>query len=583
MPDERPVWTRAQYRTPIDEHDTADRALLAQHERGEPSRSEEVVARLLDRADRLEAAQRLRPPRPRARSRPGPRDRRRAQGRRAARPAGGRPGGDQGRALRRGRADDLRQPDAPELPAAVRRHGDRPAQGGRRDPLRQDEHGRVRDGLVDREQRLRPDAATPGTRRAIPGGSSGGSAAAVAADLAPLALGSDTGGSIRQPAAVCGIVGLKPTYGRVSRYGLIAFASSLDQIGPFAHDLADTALLLKVIAGPRPARLDERRRARSPTIRRRSTRRPNRSGSASSASSSARGSTPRSRRPSARRSGSTRQAGATIKEVSLPHSKYGVPAYYIVAPAECSSNLARYDGTIYGHRAEDFSPEVSRARRTSPPLVRMMMASRAEGFGAEVKRRIMLGHVRPLGRLRRPVLQQGPQGPPPDPQRLRRRLQGGRRPARPDLADPGVQAGRADGRPAGDVPLGHLHDHRQPRRHPRPEHPLRPDAGRACRSACNSWPPPFAEETLLRTARVFERATDWHTRRPGIEYDGRSDRLSQAWCRTTLADLERRLAGSSRRTPKLCSQPVAIASAIALGSIRLEIRSEGLDLPAARI
>src|SRR5579864_1244846 len=189
----------------------------------------------------------------------------------------------------------------------------------------------------------------------IPGGSSGGSAAAVCADFAPLALGSDTGGSVRQPAALCGVVGMKPTYGRVSRYGLIAYASSLDQVGPFAHDLADTALLLKVIAGHDPrdsTSVDEPVPDYSATL-----------------------DTP----PEPARIGVAREyfgagldaeveaaireairvyeaAGASVREVSLPHSRYGIPAYYIVAPAECSSNLARYDGTIYGHRAKDYSP-----------------------------------------------------------------------------------------------------------------------------------------------------------------------------------------------------------------------------------
>ena len=211
---------------------------------------------------------------------------------------------------------------------------------------------------------------------------SGGSAAAVAASLTPIALGTDTGGSIRQPAAVCGVVGLKPTYGRVSRYGLIAFASSLDQIGPFAHDLADTALILRVISGrdsKDATSVDEPIPDYAATL-----------------------DTP----PDSLRVGVVREffgegldpevaqsiqdavklyekAGATIKEVSLPHTKYGVPAYYIVAPAECSSNLARYDGTTYGHRAEDFSPKYPGEEKLAN-LVLMMMASRAEGFGAEV-------------------------------------------------------------------------------------------------------------------------------------------------------------------------------------------------------
>ena len=224
----------------------------------------------------------------------------------------------------------------------------------------------------------------------VPGGSSGGSAVAVAADLAPLAAETDyTGGSIRQPAAVWGVVGLKPTYGRVSRYGLIAYASSLDQVGPFAHDLADTALLLGVIAGRDP------------------------SDSTSVPEPVADYGQSLEERPASLRVGVVpeffgdgldpevasavqeaiqvyERAGATIKEVSLPHSKYGIPAYYIVAPGGCSSNLSRYDGTTYGHRATDFSPKYP-GEESLPPMIRMMMASRAEGFGAEVKRRIMLG------------------------------------------------------------------------------------------------------------------------------------------------------------------------------------------------
>ena len=172
----------------------------------------------------------------------------------------------------------------------------------------------------------------------VPGGSSGGSAVAVAAELTPLALGTDTGGSVRQPAAVCGVVGLKPTYGRVSRYGLIAYASSLDQIGPFAHDLTDTALLLSVIAGR-----DQNDATSVPEPV------PDYVGTLEQPLPSLRvgvvpeflkeGLDPEVASAVQEAIRIYEQSGATIKEVSLPHSKYGIPAYYIVAPAECSSNL----------------------------------------------------------------------------------------------------------------------------------------------------------------------------------------------------------------------------------------------------
>ncbi len=213
----------------------------------------------------------------------------------------------------------------------------------------------------------------------VPGGSSGGSTAAVALNLVPFALGSDTGGSIRQPAAFCGVVGLKPTYGRVSRYGLVAYGSSLDQIGPLTHTVQDAAMLLGVIAGhdqrdstsadqpvpdfgadldrgvkglkvglPEeyfPEELDKNVRARvNEQVEK------------------------------------LRESGAEIVEVSMPHTKYAIAAYYIVATAEASANLARFDGVRYGHRSSK-----------AGDLLEMYRNSRSEGFGPEVQRRIMLG------------------------------------------------------------------------------------------------------------------------------------------------------------------------------------------------
>jgi aspartyl-tRNA(Asn)/glutamyl-tRNA(Gln) amidotransferase subunit A len=218
-----------------------------------------------------------------------------------------------------------------------------------------------------------------------PGGSSGGSAACVAADMAPAAIGSDTGGSIRQPAGLCGITGLKPTYGRVSRRGLVAFASSLDQIGPMTRSAADCALLMETIAGHDPgdatSLTDDVPRytemLEKPLTGLRIGRVAEHFGP---------GLDPEVAHGVEEAFAAFKAAGATIHDVELPHAKYGIATYYLVAPCEASSNLARYDGAHYGHR--------SAAKTTGEfesPLVEMYCRSRAEGFGPEVKRRIMLG------------------------------------------------------------------------------------------------------------------------------------------------------------------------------------------------
>lgn len=213
----------------------------------------------------------------------------------------------------------------------------------------------------------------------VPGGSSGGSAAAVASGMCVLALGSDTGGSIRQPASFCGIVGMKPTYSRVSRYGLVAFASSLDQIGPMARTVSDVALLLGVVSGHDP----------------------NDSTSASEAVPDylngigdgprglrlgvpkecfAEGLTPAIRDGILDIVARLEREGAEVLDISLPHTEYAIPAYYLIATSEASANLARYDGVKYGYRAKD-----------AADLLDMYRSTRSEGFGPEVKRRILLG------------------------------------------------------------------------------------------------------------------------------------------------------------------------------------------------
>ena len=337
-----------------------------------------------------------------------------------------------------------------------------------------------------------------------PGGSSGGSAAAVAARCVPLALGSDTGGSIRQPASFCGVVGLKPTYGRVSRYGLLAFASSLDQIGPFARTVGDAAMTLSAIAGHDPndstsvaidvpdytaALTGDVRGVRIGVPR----------------TFVAEGVDARVRAAYDAALETLRAQGATLIDIDLPHAKFSIPVYYLVATAEASSNLARYDGVKYGYRS---------AAAKDGSLKTMYSRTRDEGFGAEVKRRIMLGtyvlsagyydafylkaqQVRTL--LRRDYEQAFrsvdvvamPTSPIP-PFRLGEKTAD---PLQMYLADvftvsvnlaglPGVNVpcGFADGLPIGFQMIGRM----------------------------------FDEATILRVADAFERATEWHKATPSI-------------------------------------------------------------------
>jgi aspartyl-tRNA(Asn)/glutamyl-tRNA(Gln) amidotransferase subunit A len=337
----------------------------------------------------------------------------------------------------------------------------------------------------------------------IPGGSSGGSAAAVAGCQSPLALGTDTGGSIRQPAALCGIVGLKPTYGRVSRYGLVAFASSLDQVGPLTHNLADAALLLEVIAGhdrrdstsvDRP--VPEYRRALDQPV----------TGLRIGVPKEFFGVGLDAEIESAVRLAlkEYEKLGATLVDVSLPHSKYALAAYYIVAPAEASSNLARFDGMHFGHRTE-----------RKGDLIATYARSRGEGFGKEVQRRVMIGtyvlssgykdayYVKAL-KVRRLVKKDYDDAfekcdviaGPTTPTAAFKAAEKSDDPLAMYLSDVYKVACNLAGIPGLSIPCGFTRSHL----------PI----------GLQLIAPPFEEEKLLRIGRMYEAATDWHTRRPSL-------------------------------------------------------------------
>jgi aspartyl-tRNA(Asn)/glutamyl-tRNA(Gln) amidotransferase subunit A len=341
---------------------------------------------------------------------------------------------------------------------------------------------------------------------AVPGGSSGGSAAAVAAGLVPAAMGTDTGGSIRQPAAFCGITGLKPTYGRVSRYGIIAYASSLDQAGPMGRSASDCALLLGAIAGHDPR--DSTSVARGV---------PDYTEQLAAPLTGLKIGLPAEYfgdglDPAVEHAIHTalkvyESLGASVREVSLPHTRYAIPAYYVIAPAEASSNLSRYDGVRFGHRCD-----------APADLIDLYERSRAEGFGEEVKRRILIGthtlsegffdaYYKKAQQVRRLIRQDfldafeevdvlmGPATPTPAFD-----LGAKKDPVSMYLQDiytiavnlagiPGISvpAGVVDGRPVGLQILG-TH---------------------------------FAEERLLNVAHRFQQATDWHLRRPAFAEESR--------------------------------------------------------------
>ncbi|MFV8824993.1 Asp-tRNA(Asn)/Glu-tRNA(Gln) amidotransferase subunit GatA [Thauera sp. WH-2] len=341
----------------------------------------------------------------------------------------------------------------------------------------------------------------------VPGGSSGGSAAAVAARMAPIATGTDTGGSVRQPAAFCGITGIKPTYGLVSRYGMIAYASSLDQGGAFGASAEDCALLLSAMTG-----FDERDST--------SLERPTEDYAAALAAPAAakpleglRIGLPREffaegmaddvRAAIDAAIEQYRALGATTVEVSLPNAKLAIPAYYVIAPAECSSNLSRFDGVRYGHRAADYGD-----------LADMYAKSRAEGFGAEVKRRILVGtYVLSHGYYDAYYLQA---------QRLRRLIAQDFQAALQHcdlIAGPTTpRTAWALGAMADDPVQMYLSDIYTIAVNlaglPGLSHPAGFGAG-GLPVGLQLIGNYFAEARLLEAAHRFQQATDWHARRPG--------------------------------------------------------------------
>jgi len=337
----------------------------------------------------------------------------------------------------------------------------------------------------------------------IPGGSSGGSAAAVAACMAPVSLGTDTGGSIRQPAGLCGVAGLKPSYGRVSRFGLVAYGSSLDQVGPFGHEVFDLALLLEAIAGhdPRDSTSVERLVPRYTATLEQPVQ-PLVIGVAREHFGAG---------LDAEIERAVRDAlkvyedlGAVIRDISLPHSAYAIATYYLVATAEASSNLARYDGVHFGHRAEKYEG-----------LLDMYCKSRGEGFGREVKRRIMLGtyalssgyidayYLKAL-KVRRLIKNDFDQAfaqcdvivSPTTPTPAFKIGEKTDDPLAVYLGDIYTVSANLAGIPGVSIPCGFT--------------------GRGLPIGLQILAAPFEEEKLLRVAWMYERATDWHTRRAKV-------------------------------------------------------------------
>ncbi len=328
----------------------------------------------------------------------------------------------------------------------------------------------------------------------VPGGSSGGSAAAVAAGEAVWALGTDTGGSVRQPASLCGVVGLKPTYGLISRYGLIAFASSLDTVGTFTRSVRDAAVLLGTLAG---------KDARDATSLDADV--PDYLGSIEDGIDGLRigviagtfgdGVEPdvqASVRASIDRLGAL---GARVDDVSLPTADHALSAYYLIAPSEASSNLARYDGVRYGFRAE--GPHAD--------SIAMMSATRGQGFGPEVKRRIMLGTYALSAGYYDAYYGQAQKVRTLDHPRLRAGVRRLRRVGVADVADHGVPDRRARRRSARDVPVGRVHDPGQPRGRSRDQRAVRAGLRRAPRRPAVHRARPGRARALARRPRARAR------------------------------------------------------------------------------